>query len=484
MTKSDKKEVVRGDSRLAIKVGFWYTFTTFLTRGIAFITTPVFSRLMTKADYGEFSNYANWMATLLILVGAELYSTLSRAYYDYKDEYDGYISSVTITNCILTCILYILFLFSGGWIYKFVSIPPQFVHIMFFTMMCMSCRSVFLARERTLYRYKSVAIISVVGTLIPTIISVITVYFSETQFQLASRIYGFYIPSSIVGLTCAIILVTKGKTFSFAHIKYALKLSVPLLSNYLTIYLLTSSNVIITKSVLGADDAATVSMATSVIHILTTLLVALSGAVTTWIMDNLEQKNYIKLRKEILVYIVGIAILTIGVVLFTPEIVFLMGGKAYYGAIELIPFLSLSVFIQSVMTVFTIVLTYEKKIKITGIAAAVVAVLSVLAKIWILPMTSLQSLSIVNAASFAILFIVNYILVVRVGYSEIINLKRFLMVIAFVLIVCIASFMLYKSSFIRFLIIIAFALSFMVLAIKNKDIVLKFVKSGKSKKQN
>ena len=166
MNESRNADVNRGDTRLAFKVGFWYTFTTFLTRGIAFITTPIFSRTMTKATYGEFSNFASWLATLLILVSAELYNTLSRAYYDYKKEYSQYISSITVGSCLLSCLFYLLFLLCGDWIYRIINIPPQYVHILFFTMLCMSCRSVFLARERTLYRYKAVALVSFVTYII------------------------------------------------------------------------------------------------------------------------------------------------------------------------------------------------------------------------------------------------------------------------------------------------------------------------------
>ena len=51
-----KQTIERGSSKLAIKVGFWYVVSSFLLRSIAFITTPFFSRLLTKSDYGEFSN--------------------------------------------------------------------------------------------------------------------------------------------------------------------------------------------------------------------------------------------------------------------------------------------------------------------------------------------------------------------------------------------------------------------------------------------
>lgn len=483
MQKTGKDTVVRGDSKLAIKVGFWYTLSTFLTRGIAFITTPIFSRIMTKSDYGEFSNYASWMATLLILVSAELYNTLSRAYYDYKEDYSKYISSIVICSCLSSVLFYALFLLSGSWIYRFVNIPPQYVHIMFFTMMCMSCRSVFLTREKTLYRYKNVVLISILGTLLPIIISVILVWKADSADQLSARIYGFYVPSSMVGFTCACILIFQGRMFRWEHVRYALKIAVPLLVNYLTVYLLTSTNVIITKSSFGADKAAIVSISTSVIHILTTLFQALSGALTTWIMDNLEQKNYGKLRREIFLYVIGISTLALGVILLAPEVVLVLGGKSYLAAVELIPFLVLSVLIQSMMTVFTIILTYDKNIKITAIAAGIVAVVSILAKIWLLPVFSLQSLSVINAIAFAVLFAVNYFLVHRAGYAGVINIKGYTILIVFIGLICAFSFYFYNNSPARYALIGAIGLCFCTFAFTNRQLFLSLLRRKKELKE-
>ncbi|MBQ9504828.1 MAG: oligosaccharide flippase family protein, partial [Lachnospiraceae bacterium] len=46
----------------ALRSGVWYTLSNFLLQGIAFITTPIFTRLMTKSDFGSFSNYTAWLS--------------------------------------------------------------------------------------------------------------------------------------------------------------------------------------------------------------------------------------------------------------------------------------------------------------------------------------------------------------------------------------------------------------------------------------
>jgi O-antigen/teichoic acid export membrane protein len=472
----------RGSTQLALKAGFWYVASTFLLRSVAFITTPIFSRLMSKSDYGEFSNYASWQSTILILTGAELYNTLSRAYYDYKDDYDQYISSVTIVNCILTCVFYLLFLAGRSWIFRIVAIPEQYIHILFFTLLCTSCKTIFLTRERTLYRYKSVAAISAVDMLIPTGISVLLVFLANESDRLSARIYGFYLPSAAVGLICAIVLISKGRSFRVSHCRYAFKLALPLLVHYLTVYLLTSTNTIITKSIKGAEIAAIVSISTSVIHILTILFQSLSGAVTTWLMDNLEQRNYEKIRRETLVYLAMLSVVSAGVIFLAPEGVWILGGAKYAEATPLIPGLILSVFIQAVSTVFTIILTFDKNVTKTAIFTGIVAVLSVAGKIWLLPIMGIQCLPLVNIAAYVILFAVNYLLVRQAGYGAAIHLKGYLLFLLGIGAITAASSFLYRNTMIRYGIILLLGCAVLWAAYRKRNLIIDFLKKRREKK--
>lgn len=54
---------------------------------------------------------------------------------------------------------------------------------------------------------------------------------------------------------------------------------------------------------------------------------ALTGAVTTWVMDNLQQGNGKKLYHDSMFYISGLAVVAIGTILFAPEIVWILGEQ-------------------------------------------------------------------------------------------------------------------------------------------------------------
>ena len=50
-----------------MKVVIWFTFCNFLQKGIAVITTPIFTRLMTQEQYGLFSVFQAWQGILVII---------------------------------------------------------------------------------------------------------------------------------------------------------------------------------------------------------------------------------------------------------------------------------------------------------------------------------------------------------------------------------------------------------------------------------
>lgn len=482
MKQTNQQEGIRrGDSGLALKAGFWYVFSSFVVKAIGFITTPIFSRLMSKTDYGEFSNFASWIGTLGIITGAELYNTLARAYYDHKEDFNKYASSVTVLGMIITGAVMLVFLLCKDFIYNVVTIPPQYTYLLFGILLCQGCKQIFMARERTLYRYKKVAALSFFNLLIPTLMAVALVVLFPNADRLASRLYGFYVPSAIVGVGCGIAVLARGRSFKLTHCKYALALSLPMLAHYFTAYLLNASNTIVTKSVLGAESAAMVSIANSAIHILTVFFQSVSGAVTTWVMDNLDQKNTQKLKKDALLYIALLAIVATSVILFAPEVVQVLGGSSYAESVTLIPGFVLAIFIQSATTLFTIILTYDKNIVKTAVWTGIVAVLSVAAKVLFLPKTGYLGLAYINIVAFGVLFVINYLLVRKAGYGDAVHVKGMSAIVLGMVCITVLGLVLYPHTWLRYGVVAVFIVAAGFFAVKKKNTILSLLRKKKKK---
>ena len=97
------------NDKKALKSGIWYTVSNFLIRSIGFITTPIFTRLLTKSEFGAFNNYSSWLSIITIFVTFNLESTLISAKYDYKESFDEYILSLLSSSDFIQKNLAILF---------------------------------------------------------------------------------------------------------------------------------------------------------------------------------------------------------------------------------------------------------------------------------------------------------------------------------------------------------------------------------------
>ena len=267
-------------------------------------------------------------------------------------------------------------------------------------------------------------------------------------------------------------------------------LSFPLMLHYLTAQLLTSSNSIITTKVLGEVANSVVSTASSANHIMTTLLIAVSGAVTTWLMDNLNQENVKATRRGTLVYLAGISVLAIGVILLAPEIVHILGSGKYPESTVLMPGFVVAALLQSATTIFTIMLTYQKKVVGTAIWTGVVAVLTVVAKYFLLPWydainpgNGVLLLPYINIAAFGILFFINYLLVRRTGLGKYLNFKAMVAILALLGGFLAVSYLLYDHLWLRYGVIAALAVVACIVAYRYRAMLIKIVRKKFKKKK-
>ena len=58
------------------KASFWFLICAFLQRGISAITTPIFTRLMTTFEYGQYSVFTSWMSIAACFITCLLYTSL------------------------------------------------------------------------------------------------------------------------------------------------------------------------------------------------------------------------------------------------------------------------------------------------------------------------------------------------------------------------------------------------------------------------
>ncbi len=299
-------------SGVVIRAGIWYTMSSFMTKGISFLSTPVFTRLLSSNDYGEFSNFVAWAGIVVIVATMDMHATVNRARYDYENL-DGYLSSVAICGTVVTTILWGIVQLFPAFFTKFFSMEMPYINILFITTMVSPALTLLQAKNRINYRYKTYVALSFGSALLATGVSLILVLLMKNQ--LAGRIIGHYGTVFLIDLCVYIYILYKGRQVRWDQCRYALLICIPMIPHLLSKYILNQSDRIMIKQFCGASDTAFYSLAYSCAMIPIMLGTATNVAWSPWSSEQIYKSKFETVRKASYYYILGFYLIVLAMFL-------------------------------------------------------------------------------------------------------------------------------------------------------------------------
>ena len=95
---------------LPLKATIAFGVASFAVSGINYITTPVFTRILSTADYGTISVYNSWFSIIQVIATLTMVypGILQVGLYEHSDNRWKYLSSVMGCISIVTCGLVVL----------------------------------------------------------------------------------------------------------------------------------------------------------------------------------------------------------------------------------------------------------------------------------------------------------------------------------------------------------------------------------------
>ena len=93
-----KKEL----NRKTVVAGFFFVFMQLLVRGVTFLITPFYTRLVSVSQYGEIRVYESWLLIIVPVLSLSLYRSVERAKYDFEEDFEKFVASVQTLSYLLT----------------------------------------------------------------------------------------------------------------------------------------------------------------------------------------------------------------------------------------------------------------------------------------------------------------------------------------------------------------------------------------------
>lgn len=402
----EQKEVEAGKSAI------WYTGVTFITKGIGFITIPLFTRLMSTEEFGLFNNFAAWQVILLSLLSLESYATLNRARLDFEDkELKNYQFTLLTCSLGLTFLVTIILIVAPSIPEALTDLDRKYLHVMVLYLLFYPAFNMFQMLQRVQYRYKLSAGLSLGASLFAVVLSVYLVLTLDDG--LMGRVVGQYTPFIVLGMAFYLWYWKTGGKFKLAYLRYAFPLAVPLVISTLGSQILLLGCRMVTQHACGADEVAYLSLATTLSQIVLLFINTLNNAWAPWMYDCIESGVPGKAVKTFRVYIWGIAILAALVVLVAPELVFVLGGSEYGPTIWVVPGFVFACVLNMVANQYLYLETYYKDVWAGGVTTLIIALINlplcwVFIKVW-----GFDAVGYANAVSGGLLIVINKLIVTK-----------------------------------------------------------------------
>ncbi|MCB6994509.1 oligosaccharide flippase family protein [bacterium 210820-DFI.6.37] len=470
------------NTMLLIKSGFWYTVSSFLTRAMVFITMPVFTRIMTKTEYGNFSIYCNWQAILLIICGIEVYATLNRARFDFtkEKELDGYITSSLVLSTVITSIICLLYLCFPFVFEKILLIDKKYMFMMFAYLFTYPALAMFQAKQRITYKYKLCAAISFGLAIGSSLLSLALVIMMKSD-RLFGRIVGQYVFSIVVGLIFYLYFMYRSRQVSVRAWKYALRIGLPMVFSYIGSQILLSSDSIILKHMCSAEEVSYISVTHTTSHIMLILVQALNTAWAPWFYDMLKMGNKKKIREIYQIYLWLVIGLTFVVLLIGPEIISVLGGLQYKESIYVLPAYMMCGTFSVLTAQFGNLETYYKKPEYAAVLTAIISALNVILNILGVKLLGYRAVCYTTVICQLILIGLHYFVTQKMEIRSLLPIKKMIVALCITVIIIPIMLGLYQSNLIRYIcILLAIIAGTIILILKHKELII-FIRKFKNK---
>ena len=369
------------------KAAIWYTICNILNKGLALLSTPIFTRIMTAEQYGTYAIFQSWHNIIIIFTSLNIFlGGYQKGLLLYRDDRASFTSSLLSLTTLITIVVGLIYvLFIDFWTSLF-QLPPLLMGAMLVELTLIPALEFWAASERFDFKYQKYVAVSILMTVLSLSFGAVLVLNTSNKVE-ARVISDIGVKVILAGILYIYILQKGKKCFDKDYWCYALKFNLPLLPHYLSNYVLSQSDRIMIGSMVGNDKAAFYSVAYTISMATLLVMNAINSSLTPYLykhIDAYEKKkssidelNY-RIQRATNPLIVLVAFMCFTMMVFAPEVITIFAGQRYIEAIYVIPPISVSVFFIFLYSLFSNIEYYFQKTGYIAIATTVCAIFNLL----------------------------------------------------------------------------------------------------------
>lgn len=419
---------------------------------------PIFTRLLTEEQYGQFSIYFSWSAIITIFTTLNLpYGTFSKAMVKFDDSRNQYISTIQFICIMLSVVLFAIYFPLRQYFNKALELPTFLVIIMLVEIISNFAILCWTGRNRFEYKYKGVILVTILVAVISPVLALIFVFTSEEKGY--ARILGYAFVTIAVGMGFLIYNFVKGKNpFRKDMLKYAFGMNGALIFYYLSQVVFNQSDRIMISHMIGMDKAAVYSVAYNLAIVLTFVIDAINNSYVPWFYEKIKKRE-VKDNKKISILIsILISFLLLGIIALAPELIYVLAGENYLESKWVVAPIAMSLLLLFYSQLFINVEFYYEKKYFLVIASIGAALVNIGLNYWLIPKFGYVVAGYTTLISYVLFALCNYLVFVIIlkkqkVKNQMYNIPVLLLVLVVFMGIGFLAMFLYNYSIVRYIII-------------------------------
>lgn len=419
--------------RKEAKAGGLYLFGNIFDKAIAFITVPIFTRMLSTSDYGYTTTYLSWVNILTVIITLSLGNSIRSGVVDFKDKKDEYLSSVfalgTLSAVVITGLLSIASIIAGK------ALPLQIVLLCCADAYAISILGTIKWRYMMEMKYVRRTLLQSVPNIIIIALSVLLISNMENERYLG-RIYANTIVSFILAIVYLFVYFLHGKTFyNKEYWKYALTFSLPLIFHSLSNVILSQADRTMITWLKNSSETGIYGLAYQFGMLPLVITTTLENVWIPWFTRKLEQNDKKSINEMVKPYVTVVSIICMGVILVAPEVLKFMTTPDYYSAVYIIAPVVLANFFMFLASVSIDLEYYMKETKTIATNTVVAAIINIVLNYIFIPKYGAVAAAYTTVASYFVSFVMHYIFTKKID-PEMFELKSY---VPSVIVICVLT---------------------------------------------
>lgn len=446
-----------------LKASTLYTIGNLFNKAIAFFTIPIFTRLLTTSEYGITQTYLSWVSILTLIVGLSLGNSIRSAFIDFKDDLEGYISSIfglSLLSFLVTSVL----VMTG--VILFSDTDPILAICCLIQSFCQFVFTTITTKYMMKVDYIKKTLLLAVPNLTIQIIAIICIL----NINNIPKYYGYIIPYMLVYLIVGGYFVISSfirgkKIINLKYWKYALTFSLPLIFHGLSLVLLSSSDRIMITSLYSSSETGIYSLIYNLSMVAMAITASLEAVWVPWFTRKMMLEEKSDINKNITKYLEIALVVMLCLMFLAPEVVKIMATQDYWSGVYMIPPLVFASYEMYMYTVYVNVEYYYKSTKYIAINTMTAAVTNLILNFIFIPFFGGTAACFTTVISYFLSFLMHAHHSRKLD-RDLFPIKQFFVPTAIFIIAIIAAYLLMELPVIRWVGVFTGIIIYAVFALK------------------